>query len=355
MAGSIVQVVRRTGENRNEVEMVEFLATADASNGTFPTLELNDFGVWGSYLALQTNPGATAPTDGYDITAIDADGYDRFNGVGLGRDTANTEREAISGSPFAARGETITLTIANNSVNSATIRIKVWFARNAVGAAGSGGGDATAANQDDQTTILSAIEDDTGTIATSATSLASTVGTEDSAPGANPFGLRVLATRDDALSTLTPAESDEVRLRVDGNGALWVQLAGALAASTDQVSIGASASGGYTPAKLLDIDETEDEIKATAGKVGGWAITNLHSATVYVKFFNATAANVTVGSTAPTITIAIPAATGIVMPLGGPGIAFGTAICIAATLDEADADATAIPSANLVVGTVFYV
>lgn len=187
---------------------------------------------------------------------------------------------------------------------------------------------------------------------TAATNLGKAI---DTAAGATDTGVALLGVRDDALSAITPAEGDWAQVRVDVNGALWVQLAGALAATTDGVYSGANVTGGYTPFKLLDIDETEDEIKATAGKVGGWVLTNLHTATVFVKFYNATAANVTVGSTAPTVTVAVPASTGIVMPLGGPGIAFGTAICVAATLDEADADATAIPSANLVVGTVFYV
>ena len=41
------------------------------------------------------------------------------------------------------------------------------------------------------------------------------------------------------------------------------------------------------------------------------------------------------------------------MPQGGPGIAFGTAICVAATTGVADND-TGAPGANEVVGTIFY-
>jgi hypothetical protein len=39
-----------------------------------------------------TNPGATAPTDNYDIVVNDADGVDVAAGVLANRDTANSEQ-----------------------------------------------------------------------------------------------------------------------------------------------------------------------------------------------------------------------------------------------------------------------
>lgn len=48
-------------------------------------------GYYGKVLALVTDPGATAPTDNYDITITDAEGYDVMQGAGANRDTANTE------------------------------------------------------------------------------------------------------------------------------------------------------------------------------------------------------------------------------------------------------------------------
>jgi hypothetical protein len=44
----------------------------------------------------------------------------------------------------------------------------------------------------------------------------------DTAAGATDTGVAALAVRDDALSTLTPAETDYVPLRTDSTGALWV-------------------------------------------------------------------------------------------------------------------------------------
>jgi hypothetical protein len=45
----------------------------------------------------------------------------------------------------------------------------------------------------------------------------------DTATGATDTGVLLLATRDDALSALTPVEGDNIQLRVDANGALWVK------------------------------------------------------------------------------------------------------------------------------------
>lgn len=59
----------------------------------------------------------------------------------------------------------------------------------------------------------------------------------DSAAGSTDTGVAPLAIRDDALTTLSPAEGDWAPLRVDANGSLWVQLAGALASTTDSIAI----------------------------------------------------------------------------------------------------------------------
>ena len=65
---------------------------------------------YGEVLALVTDPGATAPTDNYDITITDADGYDVMQGAGANRDTANTET-AVPTAKSVAFGK-LTLTIA---------------------------------------------------------------------------------------------------------------------------------------------------------------------------------------------------------------------------------------------------
>lgn len=116
------------------------------------------------------------------------------------------------------------------------------------------------------------------------------------------------------------------------------------------------ASDGCDIFRSLDLDETEEQVKATAGTVYGWAITNRRTSTLWLKFYNATDANVTVGTTTPVLTWGIPGNStdnvGANM-LGGVGIAFSTAITVAATTGFADND-TGAPGANELIVNIFY-
>jgi hypothetical protein len=118
------------------------------------------------------------------------------------------------------------------------------------------------------------------------------------------------------------------------------------------VGIKPRTTGGYTIFRSIDLDETEEEIKATAGQVFGWYIFNAAAATSFVKFYNATAANVTVGTTTPVLTIPVPSGSAANV-FTETGIAFGTAITAAATTGVADADTTG-PAATEVIINVFY-
>ena len=116
-------------------------------------------------------------------------------------------------------------------------------------------------------------------------------------------------------------------------------------------------TGGLSIFRSLDLDETEEQVKATAGQVyGGW-VSNLATSTRFLKFYNDTAANVSVGTTTPLITVPLPGnssddITGI-LSIGGLGATFDTAITVAATTGLADAD-TGAPGANEVVVNIFY-
>jgi hypothetical protein len=114
------------------VRKVVFTCTADAANGSFPSTAIT-LPIEGRLLALETNPGATAPTDNYDIAITDAEGLDVLQGVGANRDTANTEMAAVifastSVNPVVDESDTLTLAITNNSVNSATITVVLYYA-----------------------------------------------------------------------------------------------------------------------------------------------------------------------------------------------------------------------------------
>ena len=127
MAGTVTQ----TDVKRGPIGLVTLSVTADAADGGVPDTNL-EVKISGRLLFLETNPGATAPTDNYDITIEDADGHDVLEGVGANRDTANTEKASIvmSGTvihPAVSIGDTLTFKLANNSVNSALISVKLYY------------------------------------------------------------------------------------------------------------------------------------------------------------------------------------------------------------------------------------
>lgn len=70
--------------------------------------------ITGTIVGVLTNPGSTAPTDNYDITLTDSNGFDVLAGQGADRDTANTEM-FCPGIPFK---DGVTTSIAPVVVNS---------------------------------------------------------------------------------------------------------------------------------------------------------------------------------------------------------------------------------------------
>lgn len=116
-------------------------------------------------------------------------------------------------------------------------------------------------------------------------------------------------------------------------------------------------SGGCTIFRSIDLDESEEQIKASAGQVYWVHAINLANAVRYLKFYNATAASVTVGTTTPVLTLPLPTqgdTNGAGFTFSLPqGLAFSTAITAAATTGVADAD-TGAPGANEVILNVGY-
>jgi hypothetical protein len=111
-----------------------------------------------------------------------------------------------------------------------------------------------------------------------------------------------------------------------------------------------AAAGGATPHKNLDVDETEDDITTSPGKLYWLHAVNLSNAKRYLKFYNATAANTSVGTTVPVLTFPIPTfadtnGAGFTINFGDVGVQFSTAICVAATTGFADND-TGAPGNN---------
>lgn len=119
------------------------------------------------------------------------------------------------------------------------------------------------------------------------------------------------------------------------------------------VNLQARTGGGSVSIfRSLDLDESEEEIKGTAGSLYGYYFANTNASARYLKFYNATAANVSVGSTTPVLTFYLPGSSAGHISFAY-GIPFDTAITAAATTAVADND-TGAPSANDVILNAFY-
>jgi hypothetical protein len=66
-------------------------------------------------------------------------------------------------------------------------------------------------------------------------------------------------------------------------------------------------SGGCSLYRKVGLTATKDEVKATAGQIYSITLENVNAAVRYVKVYNAAAANVTVGTTTPVMTLRMPA------------------------------------------------
>lgn len=162
---------------------------------------------------------------------------------------------------------------------------------------------------------------------------------EDAAHATGDTGVYALGVRDDDPAAHSGADGDYESVHVSAEGAVW----GTLTPTT---------TGGCTIFRSIDLDESEEEVKASAGTVYGWYFHNANASTLYIKFYNLTAANTTVGTSTPVMTLPIP--TGASANLGMPyGIKFDTAITVAATTGVADND-TGAPSANDIQVNIFY-
>lgn len=130
------------------------------------------------------------------------------------------------------------------------------------------------------------------------------------------------------------------------------------ATSAKQDTLNTELTTGASIFRSIDLDESEEDVKTSAGRLLGGVVMNMAATVRYLKFYNATAANTTVGTTTPVMSIPIPTlattnGAGFVLPIAGCGIAFDTAICVAATTGLADND-TGAPGASEVVVNLFY-
>jgi hypothetical protein len=100
-------------------------------------------------------------------------------------------------------------------------------------------------------------------------------------------------------------------------------------------------SGGITPIRLSALSTTVTAIKSAGGQLMMHECWNPNSSVAYAQIFNAVPGSVTLGTTAPTLSIPIPPTNIAGFTLSGTGIQFGTAISTAATTTAAGSTAPA--------------
>lgn len=92
-------------------------------------------------------------------------------------------------------------------------------------------------------------------------------------------------------------------------------------------------------------------VKGSAGTLYAISASNINAAIRYLKIYNST--TVTVGTTTPVMTVAIPAGGFVNLTFGATGHRFTTGICIALTTGAADADTGAVAAGEIKVATSF--
>ncbi len=125
-AGTVTQTLTKVGSH---TLLLTFSWTADASAATVP-VTASSTGLEGYVYLVVTNPGTTAPTDLYDITLTDTESVDVMGGELSDRSTSATQQVVPKiDTVFGARwvDGVLTMTLTNNSVNSATGTVKVYI------------------------------------------------------------------------------------------------------------------------------------------------------------------------------------------------------------------------------------
>jgi len=115
--------VTATENTTQSVKRVYFAWTSDSSGDATGTTT-NTFD--GDLIGFATDPdGTAAPTDDYDVTLTDANGFDLLMGNGANRDTADIEYVAGT-SLGAVSGSKLTLTVANAGDTKKGVAV-VWI------------------------------------------------------------------------------------------------------------------------------------------------------------------------------------------------------------------------------------
>lgn len=307
--------------------------------------------------------------------------------------------------PLPAGTAIIGALTANQSVNAAQINGVTPLMGN--GASGTGAQRVTLAS--DSTGNIATI----GTSITPGTAAANLGKAEDAAAASGDTGVAVLAVRRDTPSSDIGAAGDYATLQVNATGSLWVvptsavldnagftdattpvgmagfifdETAGTALTENDagaarmdskraqvftledettrgqRATVNASkglavtpvphTAGGLTISTLLSAATTNaTSVKASAGQVFGWFLSNSNAAARYFKLYNKASAP-TVGTDVPVMTIYLPAGAAANVEFSH-GIAFATGIAFAITTGATTADTGAVAANEIIVNLLY--
>jgi hypothetical protein len=133
------------------------------------------------------------------------------------------------------------------------------------------------------------------------------------------------------------------------NGSSWDRVRSFGTTGALGVTPVAGTSGGWLVSSQTALTNTAVAVKGSAGQFGGYMIYNPNTSVAHVQVWNVAAGSVTVGTTAPTYVLSIPAASAANLELTC-GVAHSTAIAVAATTTPTGSTA---PTSALV-AAIFY-
>lgn len=108
--------------------------------------------------------------------------------------------------------------------------------------------------------------------------------------------------------------------------------------TTNAVNNTVLAGQGWIYSLKNALSNTNSQVKSGAGTLGGYYIYNPNTSVAYIQIFDTATGSITVGTTVPKLSIGIPASSAANLN-SDQGIAFATAICVAATTTATGASA----------------
>lgn len=167
---------------------------------------------------------------------------------------------------------------------------------------------------------------------------------EDAVHSSGDVGVMSLGVRDTSPAATSGTDGDYEPYHVNDDGGMWVTPT-------------PSHQGGNSFFSSIDLDESEEQVSATACTVSYMYFWNATAAPLWVQIFNATAASIAPGSDAPDMNFPIPAnadsdVAGITIPIPNGGIQFTTALSVAVTTGSGTNSGA--PGANEAGGIIIY-